>query len=73
MRKLVLAAALTLAAWPAVAGESGFNPGTVVGNVYESPACAGVCGFGYSPPIYGRAALAPAYRHRHKRANAVRD
>jgi hypothetical protein len=79
MRRFILVAALALAATaaapaaPATAGESGFNPGTVVGNVYESPACAGICGFGYAPPVYDYARLAPAHRHPRKKAAVVHD
>jgi len=73
MRRFVFAATLALAATPAAAEETGFNPGTVVGNVYESRACAAVCGFGYSPPAYADARFAPTHRQHHKRAIAVHD
>jgi hypothetical protein len=62
MRRLTLAAALVLIAAPAALAQTGFNPGTVVGNVYESPTCLDVCGFGYSPPpSYGYSSYAPGY------------
>jgi hypothetical protein len=71
MSRFIVATAIALAASPAVAAESGFNPGTVVGNVYESPACAGGCGFGYSPPVYDSARLAAVHRQRRKRPIAT--
>ncbi|MFZ3357861.1 MAG: hypothetical protein WCA56_09000 [Xanthobacteraceae bacterium] len=69
---VVLAAALALAATPAAAQQTGFNPGTVVGNVYESPACANACGFGYSPPRYA-AIAAPAHHHHRSKLAAARS
>jgi hypothetical protein len=50
MKKLFLAAACVLAATSAAAAQAGFNPGTVVSNVYETLAVYG-CGqgFGFSP------------------------
>jgi hypothetical protein len=50
MRKLILAAAFVLAATSAAVAQAGFNPGTVVSNVYETIAAYG-CGpgFGFSP------------------------
>jgi len=66
MRRLVFAAAPTVAAMPAAWAQSGINPGTVISNVYESPECALVCGFGYSPPPYAYGA--PLHRHRRGKA-----
>ncbi len=50
MKKLILAAACVLAATSVAAAQAGFNPGTVVSNVYERLAVYG-CGpgFGISP------------------------
>jgi hypothetical protein len=64
MKKLILAAACVLAATSAAAAQAGFNPGTVVSNVYETLAAYGCgSGFGFSPvgcnysrqvPVYDR-------------------
>ena len=63
MRKLVLAAAFVLAATSASLGQAGFNPGTVVGNVYANPASGCGYGYGYSGPGCGYYLSAPGYRH----------
>ncbi len=81
MMKLILAAAFVLTATSASLAQTGFNPGTVVGNVYESPACVDVCAFGYSPPRSGYGSYAagygyyyaPAYRHHRKKVAPVRN
>ena len=60
MKKLILAAACVLAATSAAAAQAGFNPGTVVSNVYETLAVYGCgSGFGFSPAgcNYSRPAL----------------
>jgi hypothetical protein len=50
MKWLFLAAACVLAATSAAAAQAGFNPGTVVSNVYETLAVSGCgSGFGFSP------------------------
>jgi hypothetical protein len=51
MRMLILAAVYVLAATSTSMAQAGFNPGTVVSNVYETLADYG-CGpgFGFSPP-----------------------
>jgi hypothetical protein len=62
MRKLILAAALVLTATPAaLAGETGFNPGTVVSNVYQNPAAGYGYGIGYG---FGYPAPGDAYWQR---------
>src|SRR5271154_2630318 len=62
MRKLFLAAACVLAATSAAAAQAGFNPGTVVSNVYETLAVYG-CGqgFGFSPTGCNYSRPAPGY------------
>ena len=52
MRRLVLGAALALAAASVSWAQSGFNPGTVVGNVLQDPASGCGCGYGHGccPP-----------------------
>jgi len=52
MRKLVFGAAFVLAATSISWAQSGFNPGTVVSNVYQDPASGCGCGFGHGccPP-----------------------
>lgn len=50
MRKPILAAAFVLAATSAARAQAGFNPGTVVSNVYETLTVYGCgSGFGFSP------------------------
>ena len=50
MRKIILAAAFVLTATSAAGAQAGFNPGTVVSNVYETLAVYGCgSGFGFSP------------------------
>jgi hypothetical protein len=62
MRKLILAAAFVLAATSAAVAQAGFNPGTVVSNVYETLAVYG-CGqgFGFSPTGCNYSRPAPSY------------
>jgi hypothetical protein len=64
--KSILAAVFILTAPPAALAQAAdFNPGTVVGNVYESLyATYGYnFAFGYSPPPYGW--VRPAIVHHH--------
>jgi len=63
MRTFILAAAGILVATSASRAEGGFNPGTVVGNVYE-PLNAHGCdqGFGFSPRGCNDGGLAPTHR-----------
>jgi len=66
MMKPILAAAFVVAATSAASAQAtGFNPGTVVSNVYESLyATYGYdFGFGYSPPPYGHEHFAQGHRH----------
>lgn len=50
MKKLILAAVCAFAAPSAAVAQAGFNPGTVVSNVYETLAAYGCgSGFGFSP------------------------
>jgi hypothetical protein len=66
MMKSILAAAFILTATSAaLAQAAGFNPGTVVGNVYESLyATYGYdFAFGYSPPPDGQVRPAPGHHH----------
>jgi hypothetical protein len=62
MKKLILAAAYVLAATSAAVAQAGFNPGTVVSNVYETLAVYG-CGpgFGFSPVGCNYFRFAPGY------------
>jgi hypothetical protein len=69
VKKLVFAALYIFAATSVSSAQTaGFNPGTVVSNVYESLAAYG-CepGFGFSPPGCNYYAYAPGYRYDHKR------
>jgi hypothetical protein len=62
MRKLILAAAFVLAAISAAGAQAGFNPGTVVSNVYETLAVYGCgSGFGFSPVGCNYSRPAPGY------------
>ena len=62
MKKLILAAACVLAATSAAAAQAGFNPGTVVSNVYETLAVYGCgSGFGFSPAGCNYVRPAPGY------------
>jgi hypothetical protein len=61
MRKLILAAALILAATSAALAQ--FNPGTVVGNVLQNPASGCGYGYGYFGPGCGYDFYAPGYRY----------
>jgi hypothetical protein len=72
MRKLLVAAAFVLSAAPvALAGVSGANPGTVVGNVYDNPA-VNHGGFGLAPGYgYDRAALGKRHKHGHQTRRLV--
>ena len=65
MMKSILAATFILTATSAALAQAGFNPGTVVGNVYESLyATYGYdFAFGYSPPPYGHVRAAPSHHH----------
>jgi hypothetical protein len=65
MRKLLVAAVFVLDAAPvALAGVSGANPGTVIGNVYDNPAVNHV-GFGLVPGYgYDRSAFGKRH-HKH--------
>ena len=65
MMKSILAATIILTATSAALAQAGFNPGTVVGNVYESLyATYGYdFAFGYSPPPYGHVRAAPGHHH----------
>jgi hypothetical protein len=70
MGKLVLAGLLVLAA-TAVSWAQGFNPGTVVGNVFQDPASGCGCGYGHGccpPQSFAPARDLRAYPYnRHKR------
>jgi hypothetical protein len=62
MKRLFLAAACVLAATSAAAAQAGFNPGTVVSNVYETLAVYGCgSGFGFSPVGCNYVRPAPGY------------
>jgi hypothetical protein len=65
MRSQILAAAFVLAATSASLAQAGFNPGTVVGNVYANPAAGCGYGYGYVGPGCGYYLSAPAYRYTH--------
>ena len=68
MRTLVLAAAFVVAAVSAALAQ-GYNPGTVIGNVYQNPIAG--CGFGYGfgcyPPDYQPGNYWRAHHDRHHR------
>ena len=76
MKKLVFAAGLLLATvqW---SYAQDFNPGTVVGNVYQNPLSG--CGYGYGygmgcyPPGYGPPGTPWMYRHRQVRHRVKHD
>jgi hypothetical protein len=77
MRKVVLAGVLVLAA-TSVSWAQDFNPGTVVGNVFQDPRSGCGCGFGHGccpPQSYypdGYTRPYPYDRHRrHARRNAA--
>jgi hypothetical protein len=62
MKKLILAAACVVATTSAAAAQAGFNPGTVVTNVYETLAVYGCRpGFGFSPAGCNYVRPAPGY------------
>jgi hypothetical protein len=62
MKRLFLAAACILGATSAAAAQAGFNPGTVVSNVYETLAVYGCgSGFGFSPAGCNYVRPAPGY------------
>jgi hypothetical protein len=62
MKRLFLAAACVLAATSAAAAQAGFNPGTVVSNVYQTLAVYGCgSGFGFSPAGCNYVRPAPGY------------
>jgi hypothetical protein len=54
MKRLALAAMLAWAVAPSAMAQD-FNPGTVIGNVYQNPASGCGYGFGFDcyPPAYG--------------------
>jgi hypothetical protein len=64
MTKAVLAAAFVLAA-TSISWAQGFNPGTVIGNVYQNPASGCGYGFGFDcyPPGYRDHPTARAHRY----------
>jgi hypothetical protein len=64
MRKLVLAAGLLFSALLPVSAQD-FNPGTVVGNVFQNPLSGCGCGYGQGccPPDHGQDHRF-AYHHR---------
>jgi hypothetical protein len=65
MKSILAAAFILTAPSAALAQAAGFNPGTVVGNVYESLyATYGYdFAFGYSPPPSGQVHPAPGHHH----------
>ncbi len=71
VERLVLAAAVTLSTGSACLAQGGFNPGTVVGNVYQNPVAGYGYGFGYSGPGFDYYGYTPGYgypvRVRHAR------
>jgi hypothetical protein len=74
MSKLVLAGVLALAATSVsipVSWAQDFNPGTVVGNVYQDPASGCGCGYGHGccpPQSYASGPYWRAYPYdRHKK------
>jgi hypothetical protein len=69
MSKLFLATALLLAGTSPSLSQAGFNPGTVVSNVYESLASEGCgTGFGFSPSGCNYFGFAPGDRCHHQHA-----
>jgi hypothetical protein len=74
MRKVVLAAILLLAAVRCSYAQD-FNPGTVVGNVFQNPLSG--CGYGYGlgcyPPGYSPPDSAGVVRNRHVRRPIKHD
>jgi hypothetical protein len=79
MRKHGLAAAFVLTATAAALAQTGFNPGTVVGNVYEKlPPGTGfglgssAAGYGYNGSGAGAASQhSRKWRHHHRAANGT--
>jgi hypothetical protein len=64
MMKPILAAAFVLTATTAALAQTGINPGTVVGNVYDDLTNSGYSsGFGYSPPASGYDRHASRHHH----------
>jgi hypothetical protein len=67
--KLALAAGLLVAATACSFAQAGFNPGTVVGNVYQNPLSG--CGYGYglgcNPPDHYGPHRVWVHRRRHGR------
>lgn len=65
MMKSILTATFILTATSVALAQAGFNPGTVVGNVYENLyATYGYdFAFGYSPPPYGHFRAAPGHHY----------
>jgi hypothetical protein len=74
MRKVVFAAGLLLAMVRGSCAQD-FNPGTVVGNVFQNPLSG--CGYGYGlgcdPPSYGLPDKAGLVRHHHVRRRIKHD
>lgn len=71
MSKLVFAAAMVLmtAATAFAGAPGGFNPGTVVGNVYQAPGSDCGRGWGYAGP--GCEAPRYVYRRHHHRTHSA--
>ncbi|HTV37954.1 MAG TPA: hypothetical protein VMF12_16095 [Xanthobacteraceae bacterium] len=75
MKALAFAAMLVLPVASSALAQD-FNPGTVIGNVYQNPASG--CGYGYGfncyPPNYSHYATAQTHRLRaHVRKDGVTD
>jgi hypothetical protein len=74
MRKLGFAAGFLLATLQGSFAQD-FNPGTVVGNVFQNPLSG--CGYGYGlgcyPPGYGPPDRADMVRHHHVRRRIKHD
>jgi hypothetical protein len=63
MRTLILAAVCAAAATSAAMAQAGFNPGTVISNVYEDLEARGCDpSFGFSPNGCNYYRYAPGYR-----------
>jgi len=68
MRKIFLGALFTLAVTCGAFAQD-FNPGTVVGNVFQNPASGCGCGYGSGccPPASAQRPDTWVYRHHHRR------
>jgi hypothetical protein len=64
VRKIILALAYVLVATSVAFADAGFNPGTVISNVYERLAAYGCApGFGFSPASCNFSRRQPGHRH----------